>query len=104
MYNINPMDTINLIYNKLMTWHWFESLVEIILNLGSLELWLIIALVAVLVAFLVYKKAGVGGLGALFLMYLIAYILFQFDLINVYEERAIVQEEHFKTIEEELKK
>jgi len=103
MYN-NIMDTINLIYDKLISWHWFESLVEVILNLGSLELWLIAILTAVLVAFLVYKKTGVGGLGALFLMYLIAYILFQFDLINLYEERNIIQKEYNKTIEEELKK
>ena len=98
------MNTINSIYNKLITWDWFQSFVEIILNFGSLELWLIIALVAVLAAFLVYKKTGVGGLGALLLIYLIAYTLFQFDLINIYEERVIVQEEHVKIIEEELQK
>lgn len=87
-----------------MAWHWFESLVEFILNLGSLELWLIIALIAVLFAFLIYKKTGVGGLGALLLIYLIAYTLFQFDLINIYEERVIVQEEHVRTIKEEMQK
>ncbi|MCK5211312.1 hypothetical protein KAJ89_01295 [Candidatus Parcubacteria bacterium] len=95
---------IDSIYDKLMVFGWFESFVEIVLNLGSTELCLIVALLAVLVAYLVYKKTGVGGLGALLLIYLIAYILFQFDLINFYEERNVIQKEYNKTIEEELQK
>ena len=98
------MDTIDSIYDKLMAWGWFQSFVSIILDLDSTRLWAIIALTAILAAFLIYKKTGIGGLGALLLMYFIAYILFQYDLINFYEERTIIREEHIKIIEEELQK
>ena len=95
---------INSIYDKLMGWSWFQSFVAMVLNLDSTQLWVVALLAAVLAAYMVYKKAGVGAVGALMLMYLIAYILFQFDLINIYEERVIFEEEHVKIIEEELKK
>ena len=92
------MDTINSIYDKLMALDWFQFFVSVIFDLDSTRLWAIIALTAILAAFLIYKKTGKGGLVALLLMYFIAYILFQYDLINFYEERTIIREEHIKII------
>lgn len=95
---------IDLIYDKLMGFDWFQSFVAVVLNLDSTRLWLIVILAAVLVAYLVFKKAGVAALSALLFVYMLTYILFQYDLINFYEKRAITNEEHNKTIEEELQK
>ena len=98
------MNTVNSIYDKLMAWAWFESFVAMVLNLDNIQLWAIILLAAVLFTYMAHKKAGVGAVVALLLIYMFAYILFQFDLINFYEEKVTTNEKHNKTIEEELKK
>jgi len=68
------------------------------------ELMMIAVIAAALILFVVYRRFGLMAASGLILIYGIAYILYSYDFINVYDKRESEKNEHLKVIQEELEK
>ena len=90
--------------NNLVTKEWYLKASILVEDLSQVEIVIVLALAMVLLSFIVYKKLGPMVMLALLFFYLICYVLFQFDLLKVYEERELNSAKHMQLIQEELDK
>ena len=90
--------------NNLVVKEWYIKLSVLFEDLGRIELIVILLIAMVLLSFMVYRKLGAGPMAALVFVYLLIYILYQFDFLSVYEERELIKNQHMQLIQEELDK
>lgn len=73
------------------------------INISPTEIKIFVALTAVLVLFLVSRWFGTSAFWALLLIYAIAFILYQVNIIGFYEKQTREKDIHMEQIAEELK-
>lgn len=73
-------------------------------GLSHEEVMLLIAVTALLFLFIIYRRFGLMAASGLILIYGLAYILYSYDIINVYDKRESERNEHLKVIQEEIDK
>jgi uncharacterized membrane protein YcfT len=78
------------------------QLVNFINSLGNTEIKLIVAITAVLILFIVYRKFGVGAFWALTILFFILFIVYQANIFGFYKKQSQEQVEHLQEINAEL--
>lgn len=73
-------------------------------SLKELEIWIIVILLAALVAFLVYKRFGASIFGVLLFIYLIVYVVYSANITDVCEEKNKEFDNRMKSVQEEIDK
>ncbi|MEA3449763.1 MAG: hypothetical protein U9Q85_02180 [Patescibacteria group bacterium] len=90
--------------NNLAAKEWYIKLSDLFEVLSRTELIIILIIALVLLSFMVYRKLGAGPMTVLVFVYLLVYILYQFNFLSVYEERELIKNQHMQLIQEELDK
>ena len=73
-------------------------------SLDEFEVWVIIILIAVLVALLVYRWLGASIFWVLLFVYLIVYVVYSANIKNAYEEKNKEFDSRMKSVQEEIDK
>jgi len=103
-YNYTLMSLLAKIVDKLAEYEFGVLFLDYAYSLDKFEIWIIIVLIAALVALFVYKRLGANIFWVLLFVYLIAYVVYSANIKDVYEEKNKKFDDRMKSIQEEIDK
>ena len=92
------------IVDKLAEYEFGVLFLNYIYSLSKTEIWIIIILIAALVAWLVYKRLGASIFWVLLFVYLLVYVVYSAHIDNVYKEKNKEFNSRMKSVQEEIDK
>ena len=92
------------IVDKLAEYEFGVLFLNYVYSLDKFEVWIIIALIAALVALLVYRWFGASIFWVLLFVYLIAYIVYSANIKDTYEEQNREFNSRMRDVQEEINK
>ena len=92
------------IVDKLAEYEFGVLFLNYVYSLDKFEVWIIIALIAALVALLIYRWLGASIFWVLLFVYLIAYIVYSANIKDTYEEQNKKFDNRMKDVQEEINK
>lgn len=98
------MSLIAKIVDKLAEYEFGVLFLNYVYSLDEFQIWIIIILIAMLVALLVYRRLGANIFWVLLFAYLIAYVVYSANIKDVYDEKNKKFDNRMKSIQEEIDK
>jgi hypothetical protein len=88
----------------LSKYEWFRQYLDYILHMSGTELWLFVAITALLLIFIFYRWFGIGGLTGIVVFMFLLFVIFRADLYGMYLERLQEKQEHEQLLQQEMSK
>ena len=92
------------IVDKLAEYEFGVLFLNYVYSLDKFEIWIIIVLIAALVALLIYRWFGASIFWVLLFAYLIAYVIYSANIKDTYEKQNREFDSRMKDVQEEINK